>query len=250
MFGSKWILNPRSACLILLAGFIFMLASGCSDVRHQTCSGLLDNYNNLTPMKYQKGLLEDSNAVFYEKKYVNWNRYSQVVVEPVKIAPSAKYADLNPKDFRDVSIYMQKSLIEAFRKDYAVVQAPGRYGTLIIDAEVTDIDQSSPAVNLFTMMAMKVPVDTAGITMEIKVKDAATGESLCELIAFGNGNPIQILESLDRFGQAKVVMDDWSSRLATRIRHQPVGATAMANAQGWKSSQVGQARHSGALYKF
>jgi|GEM_PF-1996039 len=204
-----------------------LLLTGCSDLA-VTQSGFLKDYTVLKPCKFDKKLFQDTHLFIYQREGVNWSRYSCAIVEPVEITGPAKFVGLKAADEKTICQYLRQSIMESLGRNNYVNVDRTKTNAIRVRAAVTDIDVSEPLINAVTLAAVRMPLDIGGSSIEVEITDAITGQVLCSMAAFGNGNVFQVLQSLEKTGQAQLAIDTCTRQLAEKIKHEPVKMFAAA----------------------
>jgi hypothetical protein len=103
---------------------------------------------------------------------------------------------------------------------YPVVTVPGPQA-LRIRAAITDIDTVNPALNLRTTVAVLVPLDMGGATIEVEFLDAESGERLAAMVDRKTGSPLKIFSGYSRLAHARGAFDQWADELKLALVENP-----------------------------
>jgi len=101
-----------------------------------------------------------------------------------------------------------------------VVNEPGP-NVLKIRSIITDIDTSNPALNTLTTVALFLPLDMGGITIEVDFCDAITGERVAAMVDQKTGTPLQFKNGFSRFGHARGAFVQWAKELKLALATNP-----------------------------
>lgn len=80
---------------------------------------------------------------------------------------------------------------------------------------VTDIESSTPALNVLPQTRLS-GTGLGGASMEAELLDSQTGEQIGALVEGQKGSRVS-LAGLEKWGDAKSVMDDWAERFRKRL---------------------------------
>jgi hypothetical protein len=197
---------------LTLASFALLFGSGCAKMK-LTQTGFLPDYSQLkaAPDKEVSGVPDE--VLFYEANGVDWSKYQSVLIEPVVYRPAEGAPELSAKQQAGLSEKFQHHFSKAYTKQgFTVVNKPGT-DTIRVRAAYTDVNKSNVLINV-VMVILAVPVDMGGISGEMELLDASTGEQLVAMTAHRDGTPFLLFECFTPFGHAKHGMKKWSRQLA------------------------------------
>ena len=115
----------------------------------------------------------------------------------------------------------EKRLRNALEDDFEIVGEP-RPETLRIRAAITEADPSWVWLNIVGVILV-VPPDMGGISAEVEVLDALTGERLIAMTARRDGTVFLLLECFSTWGHARHGMKKWSRILASILSEEDEG---------------------------
>lgn len=200
--------------LILLVPLLLMACA------HQvpTHSGFLADYSTLRPQEAESGL---QTIVVSEERH--WNK---VHIEPVRfINPDPDQAIPNAEQMQLCAV-LQGALAGEFAGFSSADSDPSR--TLRVKAAITGVDRSLPLLNLLTALALFVPVDNGGVSIEVEAVDESTGRRIAALSGARNGSPGDLLGFFSRYGHAetglKLLAQEFGRLVSAGVV--PVGRTA------------------------
>ncbi len=193
----------------LWAAVFLMLPSGCANAPPQ--SGFLQDYAAL----HQDP--EDKSLFWYEIPNVNWKKYPKLMIDPVVVYlhPEAKNRQIDPEALSELTEYFRNAVIEEVQDVYPVVDKPGP-DVLRIRAAITDIIPANPLINTTMVLAVGLPVDMGGASMEAEFLDATTHKPLGAVVDKKVGipvNPEDYLVGFTTWGHAKTACDAWAELL-------------------------------------
>lgn len=193
--------------LALLAGLSSM---GCQAPK-ASHSGFLGDYSQLRPNPD----IED--AEYYQDPNKNLKDYDKFLIDPVIVhfAPNAKGIALDPAKVAELTDYARSQAVEALSKRYQVVESPGP-GVLRIRAALTDIQKTTPALNIHPATKLS-GMGLGGASMEAEALDAQTGERVFAVVDSRQGDRLAIGAGLSGLGHAKQVIDHWIGRFVKRM---------------------------------
>jgi hypothetical protein len=188
--------------LVVMASFTLMMAVGCA--KQVKTTGFLSDYSRLEST--------DDNLRYLDMKRLG--QYKQFIIEPVfvRMYMKGEELDLNTRD--GISNYMHKALTEAIADQYMIVSRSGP-GVATLRVAITDIEKSNPVLNAIPQ-AKLIGTGLGGASMEGELLDSQTGEQIGALIESQKGSRLS-LAGLKKWGDAKVVMDDWAKRFRKRL---------------------------------
>ena len=190
--------------LIVLTGLTFFMSFGCSGKLKKT--GFLSDYSHLEP--------DDGSLRYVDMKRLS--SYDRFIIEPVvvRLYGTPQGSRPEPEIRRELANYMQNAIVKAIRDRYKTVSHSGP-GIARIRVAITDIDKSTPAMNVLPQTKM-TGLGIGGASMEGELLDSQTGEQIGAVIQSQKGKRIS-LSGLKKWGDAKAVMDDWVKRFRKRL---------------------------------
>jgi hypothetical protein len=191
------------------------MAMGCATAP-MPGPGLVDDGVNLAADH------EDKSLLWWERPGFDWRQYRKLMIDPVvvRMEATSKGRNINPEDLAEFIEEVSADFSQALASDYPVVTVPGP-DVLRIRAVITDIDIARPAVNLITTLAVFVPMDMGGASIEVEFLDAETGERLAVMTDRKTGTPLQLKAGFSKFGYAKAAFHRWADELKTALAENP-----------------------------
>jgi len=198
-----------------LAVGLFLLA-GCANVP-LTETGFLEDYSELKPAPDAEVFCIPDTVHLFRSPKLDAGGYDSVIVEPTVWMPSEKHKH-RPSEEKTAWLVedFSKCLEKGLGKDFEVVDTP-RAGTLRVRPALTAIDPANVWINMLALFFI-LPIDMGGVSGEIEVLDAMTGERLLAMTARREGSPFLILETFTAYGQARHGVWKWSRLLAHRLQ--------------------------------
>jgi len=213
-------------CFLYLA---VLLAAGCAtthQMRDVKTSGFLDNYDQLRKGEEGQALL-----VFIDPD-VNFNRYEQIILEPVRVIASegSDMAKIDPEDAKRMADYFYAALHQSLQQDYQIVTKPGP-NTMIVRVALTDATGSKVvldtigtimpiglALSILKKAATGTHLSIGKASVELEILDAGTGKRLAAAVDARAGR--KITGRFDKFGKWNDVQDAcdyWVERMRVRL---------------------------------
>jgi Protein of unknown function (DUF3313) len=90
-------------------------------------------------------------------------------------------------------------------------------GALTLNANITRVKRSHPWINVVTMAAVFVPLDLGAANVTAWIVDQRTGQVVAEIETGGCGQIYQVLQSLQPFGQSKLVLRKESRSISKEV---------------------------------
>ena len=165
---------------------------------------------------------ESKEKLWWERPDFNWHSYKKVIIDPIAVVGDAAGGESAPDraDILKLEQYFQKSVTEKLAPEFAVVREPGT-DVLRIRPAITRVERVKPLVNALTTVALFIPLDMGGASIEVEFLDSLTGERLAAMVETKSGTPLQLIASLSRYGHAENAMDDWASELKSALVDNP-----------------------------
>ena len=199
---------------IFSTGFLWvivflMLASSCAKAPPH--SGFLQDYATLQQDPGDKSLF------WYEVPDVDWKKYPKLMIDPVVVYlhPEAKNRQIDPEALSELTEYFRNAVIEEVQDAYPVVERPAP-DVLRIRAAITDIIPANPLINATMVVAVGLPVDMGGASMEAEFLDSVTNKPLVAVVDKKVGipvNPEDYVVGFTQWGHAKTACDAWAELL-------------------------------------
>lgn len=207
------IVNKAYQGLTTILRFIFLVVlsffqiAGCA-AKQATPSGFMEDYSALKPLP------EDNQMLYYEKPNVDWQRYTKLLLEPVRVhySPEAKKPDIPPEELQGLAEEFRTTVMEAVQDAYPVVDTPGP-GVLRIRGAITDVTPTNPLVNIATTAAVLLPLYMGGAAMEAELLDSVTNERLAAIVDRRKGSPLDIVGGFTKWGHARAAFKKWAKDL-------------------------------------
>lgn len=199
-----------------LSAGLFALAA-CANVP-LTESGFLGDYSRLQHALAAEVWGIPDSVLLERSPLLDEGGYDAVLVEPAAWFPSLHDHEPSAEKTAWLLEELSSCLAKGLSEDFEVVDEP-RPGALRVRPALTAVDPANVWVNLLFLFAL-LPVDMGGISGEVEVVDAVSGERLFAMTARREGNPFLILETFTTYGQARHGMWKWGLLLADQL--QPV----------------------------
>ncbi len=185
------------------------LTSGCARLSMAE-TGFLADYSLLEPAPERTVAFVPDEVILYRAP--GPRIVDSLLIEPVEIRPAEDAKIELSDDDRERLVnafgnYLERNL----GKSYPIVEEAGEH-TAVVRAAITDVDPSSVLWNIVGII-VAVPVDMGGISGEVEIHHARTGDPLVMMKACRAGTPFLAVECFQRWGHAYHGMMKWSREL-------------------------------------
>jgi uncharacterized protein DUF3313 len=189
-----------------------LLLAACAN-SPMTETGFLDDYQGLRPSpEWQVPGVPDGVFLDLAEGYQPQD-YDAVLIEPVVFSQTDQ-VEFEPEweEKVELAAYFTEQLRQTLGADYELIDQP-RPGALRVRAAITSVNPIHVWTNI-VMVVLLVPSDMGGISGEMEVTDAISGQRVAALTTCRDGTPFLILECFSRFGHARHGMEKWSVMLS------------------------------------
>lgn len=193
---------------VAVGAFIF---AGCTQKQVKT-SGFLGDYSALQPDPTHPGTL------YYEKPGLDWAHYTKLMLDPVIVhyAPGAEERQIDPEELETLVQYFREAVIEKVQDAYPVVDEPGP-DVLRIRAAVTDVIPANPTANVAAAVAVGIPLDMGGASIEAEFLDSVSQERIAALVDQKAGSHLDFIGGFTRWGHVKGAFSKWAKELRSSL---------------------------------
>ena len=199
---------PATRPTLIASLLAVSILSGCASVQKPEQSGFLSDYSRLKE-------LNENQLAYRSGKVV---QYDTFIVDPVKLLaePDGGQVNFREDELEELVDYFEERLKDELTRDdgYTLVDEPGA-GVARIRIALTDARSSIGLLNL----AIYTKITGAGIggaAFEAEIVDSESGEQLAAYMRWGGGSRV-LRAGLTRAGDAKIVIDDWTTQLRERF---------------------------------
>lgn len=216
--------HPVQTAALALSALLFAgcMAGGMQKVEK---TGFLDDYSQLKPGG------SDRAALVYLKPGVDFKSYDKIMFERVTVwlSKDAEYRAIDPALLKELTDYFQKTLLNAVKDGYQVVDQPGP-GVMRVRVALTDVKPSKPVSNTMSSIlpigwvvagATKIASDdnlgTGEAAAEMEVLDAVSGERLAAAVDRRQGGKMAFR---GKWTDTKAAFDFWAERFRQRLDEQ------------------------------
>jgi hypothetical protein len=112
---------------------------------------------------------------------------------------------------RDFSAALKEGLPPSFQAD---LSSPG---VVRIEVTITELNASSPAVNLLTTALLFVPFDAGGVAFDARFFDGESPEPFAQSNYRHISTPLELKGSFKRYGHATQALRDWAEGLTSGL---------------------------------
>ena len=180
--------------LLLVA--LAVLSTGCANMS-QTRTGFLDDYESLERAKDREvwGVPDEillHRTAALDEALANGG-IRAVVVDPVVYRPvaDARYT-MSDESAAKLESWSTEKFQAILAEDFEVLDEPAP-GAARVRLAVTDVNPANVWVNIIGVILV-VPPDMGGVSGELELVDAMTGERLAAMTATREGTPFLVLE--------------------------------------------------------
>lgn len=198
--------------ILLVLGL--MVLQGCASTPLRT--GFIPDTVVLQPVPGDKSML------WWEHPDFKWHAYTKVMLDPVQVRGEWCQTESKVKieELQNLAADLHNAVAAKLEPAYPVVDAPD-VGVLRIRAAITDIDPANPVLNAVTALALFVPMDMGGVSIEAEFIDSVSGRRVAAMADQKRGTPLQLVGSLKRFGHVRTAFDQWAEALKTAMAQTP-----------------------------
>jgi hypothetical protein len=191
----------------ILVLLLFILIYGCATYRAAP-TGFLTDYQRLKADPKEEGIS------WWETPGVRWGKYKRLIIDPVEVRIDTTKAEreMTPEEMEKLAGSLRKSVVEAMRPRYPVVERTGP-DVLRIRAALTHLKPVSPATNVITTVVLMMPVDVGEAAVEVQFIDSVSGKILSELMASQQGSIMAVTQVWTRWSQVEQGFKDWARKL-------------------------------------
>lgn len=201
-------MHPQTSTFAVL----LLLVASCANMR-LTETGFLDSYDELEPAGERQvwGVPDEIllGRVDGLEGRIQRGEIRSIVVDPVVYRPvdGARYV-MTPSAAEALKSSSTDRLRKELGKKFDVIDEPVA-GAVRVRMAITDVNPSSVWFNVVTVI-VAFPFDMGGVSGEIEVVDAMSGERLAAMTATREGTPFLILECFTKHGHARHGIMKWS----------------------------------------
>jgi len=145
---------------------------------------------------------------------IDITRFRAVNVAPIQFAAEALGALPN-----DERVALESDLLTALKDGIApslLTDEPSP-SVVRIELTVTELNASSPAVNLLTTALLFVPFDAGGVAFEARFYDGESRQPFARTTYRHTSTPLEIKGSFRRYGHATRALHDWAEEITSGL---------------------------------
>lgn len=207
--GMKPLISPLTSCLLLLT-------ISCANMELTRTEFLQGREGLQRAPELEVAGIPDA-VEFGASQEVDWSGYRRLRIDPVVFVSGV--GTVHPVPSEADQAYLTRKyrdqLARELGKDFELVDSTVP-GTLRLRAAITDVDLEWVWLNVLGVLLV-VPPDMGGISTEIELLDAESGERLLAMTAYREGTIFLILEAFHRWGHAKHGMKKWAKLLRREL---------------------------------
>ena len=238
MNTSMTINQPGSNCRwklltgILAAGLLLGGLTACRTTKQvseseKDFSGFLGDYSQL-----KKGNGNEANYIYIDQS-ANWAKYTKVYIKNIDLWKSddkdSKLGKLDPEKQQMLVNFAHTAIAETLGKDFQIVDQAGP-DTLVIHGAITEAKKCWPVLNLISTVYPAAMVLSYGkqlitgtgtgvgaVRIEADFTDGVTGQRVAAVVDERAGTKALRTKFGGTWGDYKLAMDWWSTRLNARL---------------------------------
>lgn len=137
--------------------------------------------------------------------------YRAVSIAPVQFAPaalSALPAEERTSLERDFRLALTEGMPPSLLTDVPSA------GVVRIEVTVTELNASSPTVNLLTAALLFVPLDAGGVAFDARFYDGESREAFARTTYRHISTPLELKGSFRRYGHATRALRNWAEKIS------------------------------------
>lgn len=192
---------------LIINGFMGIILTACSAMQ-PTNSGFIDNYQQLQPV--------DTHQLRFIAPANRWPDSSQVSVAAISLSVPAAQPQL-VDDWSSESKKLQQLMSESL----SPFTGNGLNSPIELRLTVSDIDTSSALFNTITTLALFVPLDNGGITIEAQLVAVSNNQVLASWIWFEDRSALDLFASFSSYGHAELATQHFAQQVKqVLLQHQ------------------------------
>lgn len=181
------------------------LLASCASVP-LTQTGFLGDYSEIKPAPEHQVWGVPDTVHLYRSPELDVRAYDAVLVDPTEWHQGGTY-EPNDENVAWLQAEFSKCMEKVLGREFEVITEP-REGALRVRPALTAANPSNVLLNAI-LAVVAVPLDQGGISGEIEIVDAMSGERMLAMTARREGNIFLVLESVFIWGHARHGMYKW-----------------------------------------
>ena len=150
---------------------------------------------------------------------VDFARFSSIAGEAVRITPEA-VEGLSDDERAALALEMRSVLVAQLPETLVVEQAGP--GVLRLEITVTEINASSPTMNVVSTALLHVPLDRGGVAFEASFFDGLGSQPIAFATKRHESSLLSFSGSFSRYGHAIRALESWGGTLAKSFGQEDV----------------------------
>ena len=145
---------------------------------------------------------------------IDISRFHAVNVAPIRFAAEALGALPN-----DERVALESDLLAALKEGMppSLLTDEPSASVVRIEVTVTELNASSPTVNLLTTALLFVPFDAGGVAFEARFYDGESQEPFARTTYRHTSTPLELKGSFRRYGHATKALHDWAEEITNGL---------------------------------
>lgn len=140
------------------------------------------------------------------------SRFRGVNVAPVELVAEA-FSAVDPDDRAGLESELRAAMRSGVPS--SLLTDENTTGVLRIEVGVTELNPSSPTVNLLTTALLFVPMDAGGVAFEARFYDGANPVPFARTSCRHTSIPLDLKGSFSKYGHARQALHDWAEEVTT-----------------------------------
>ncbi|MFT6984779.1 MAG: hypothetical protein ACJAT7_000580 [Psychromonas sp.] len=176
-----------------------VILTGCSAMQ-PTKTGFIDNYQQLQKV--------DDRQFRFVAPASQWPEFSCIRVMPITLSITEAQSQVR-EDWLDEREKMQQLMSNSLAP-FANTESTS---PVELRLTVSDIDTSSPTLNVITMLAFFAPLDNGGITIEAELINTTNDQQLASWIWYEDRSMLDLFASFSTYGHAELSTQDFAEQV-------------------------------------
>lgn len=183
----------------IFIGIGLVILTGCSAMQ-PTKTGFIENYQQLQQV--------DARQLRFVAPAAQWPEFSSVRVIPITLSITEDHSQVI-EDWPDESEKMQQLMADSLAP-FANTESTS---PIELRLTVSDIDTTYPILNVITTLALFVPLDNGGITIEAKLINTINDQQLASWIWYEDRSVFDLFASFSTYGHAELATQDFAEQV-------------------------------------
>jgi hypothetical protein len=183
----------------IFIGIGLVILTGCSAMQ-PTKTGFIDNYQKLKSV--------DARQLRFIAPATQWPEFSSVRVTPITLSITEEH----PQVIEDWPVESEK-MQQLMADSLAPFANTELTSPIELRLTVSDIDTTYPILNVITTLALFVPLDNGGITIEAELINTVNDQQLASWIWYEDRSVFDLFSSFSTYGHAELSTQDFAEQV-------------------------------------